>query len=104
MPVTLAELLEQHHEELTLPADDAAKTAAVDALKKFAQPVYQMINNLAFGAGQAKKQDEVTAAEARAQAALEKVTKLEADLRTAQDKAPDVATINQQWETKLGDE
>lgn len=100
MALTLNELLEQNKEGLDF-SEDAAKEAAVNALKKFAKPVYEAINNLAFGAGQAKATEEITRAKADATKAEERATKAEADLRAALDKAPDVATVNAQWETKL---
>jgi hypothetical protein len=107
MPVTLNEILEQHKDELSF-ADDAAKAAAVNALKLYAKPVYEAINNLAYGAGQAKLTEAVTAAKAEAKASLDaaeaRAKKAEADLLAAQNKAPEVATINSQWETKLEEE
>jgi hypothetical protein len=101
MPVTLNDLLEQGQKDGLEFSDDAAKEAAINALKKYAKPIYEAINNLAFGAGQAKMTDEVTAAKAAQQTAEARATKAETDLRTALDKAPEVATVNKQWEDKL---
>lgn len=104
MAITLNELLEQGVKDGLAFSDDAARDAAVDALKKHAKPVYEAINNLAFGAGQAKSTKEVTDAKAAQTAAEARATKAEGDLRAALDKAPDVATVNSQWETKLEEE
>lgn len=104
MAITLNELLEQGIRDGLAFSDDAARDAAIDALKKHAKPVYEAINNLAFGAGQAKQSEEVTKAKGLQAAAETRATKAETDLRVALDKAPEVATVNRQWEDKLEEE
>jgi len=85
--------------------DEAAKNAAMEALKKSLQPLYQSISNLGFGAAQAKFTKEVTDAKAAQQTAETALTTErtahQTQIRDLQDKAPDVKTVNQQWETKL---
>lgn len=103
MPQTLSELLEQAAKDGIDLADDKAIEAARNALAKHFNPVYTAINNLAFGAAQAKLSQQVTDAEAVRKTAEERATRAEGDLRTALDKAPDVKTLNEQWEAKERD-
>lgn len=85
--------------------DEAAKAAAVDALKKSLQPLYQTVSNLGFGAAQAKLTTEVTAEKTARETAErllgEERTRHQTQVRELQDKAPEVATVNQQWENRL---
>lgn len=103
----LNELFEQAKGQVDLN-DEAAKNAAMEALKKSWGGFYQAITNLGFGAAQAKFTKEVTDANTRATAAEQKLTDAETkhqqQLRDLQDKAPDVKTVNEQWETKVADE
>jgi hypothetical protein len=100
----LSELFEQAKGQINF-SDEAATAAAVEALKKHLGPLYQSITNLGFGAAQAKLQQQVTAAEQAKTAAetalAEEKTRHATQLRELQDKAPDVKTVNEQWEAKL---
>lgn len=104
---TLNELLEQHKDVLAGInwADEKAREEAFEAIKKHANGLYTAINNQGFGAAQAamKKQvDDANAAKTAAENALttERAT-LQNKIRELEDKSPSVATVNQQWETKL---
>jgi len=100
MPITLNELLEQGAKDGLSFSDDAVRDAAVEALKKHANPVYMAINNLAFGAAQARMKQEVTDAKAAQQAAEDRAKKAEDDLKTFVDKTPDTKTLNAQCKAK----
>lgn len=100
MPVSLNELLEQGVKDGLAITDDASRDAAVEALKKHLNPVYLAINNLAYGAAQAKHTQETTEAKAAVTKAEERATAAEKALRDYQDTKPDVKTINEQWETR----
>lgn len=85
--------------------DEKATAAAMEALKTNLNPLYMAINNLGFGAAQAKLQKQVTDAEAAKTTAetklTEEVERHKTQIRELQDKAPDVKTVNEQWEAKL---
>lgn len=99
---TLNERFKQLAQEAGIDwADEAARAVAVEALKAEVNPLYMAINNLGFGAGQAKMEKQVTDAVTAKTAAETRATQAEADRKAALDKAPDVATVNAQWETRL---
>ena len=100
----LSELFKQAKDLINF-SDEAATAAAVEALKTNLNPLYMTINNLGFGAAQAKLQKQTTDAEAAKTTAENKLTeemqRHQQQLRELQDKAPDVKTVNEQWEAKL---
>lgn len=107
MPKTLNELFKDLKDQLQEAginwADKKQAEAAMEALKAEVNPLYLAINNLGFGAAQAKAADEVTAAKAAQTAAEQAAQRARDELRVAQDKIPDVATVNQQWQQRLED-
>lgn len=104
MPKTLNEIFDEANQEVLskwAAMDQAAKDAAVEALKKSSQAFYQHIVNLGFGAAQAQHTEDTTRLKNEKKSAEDRATAAEAKLREQQDKTPDVAAINKQWEEKL---
>jgi hypothetical protein len=85
--------------------DEAAKAAAIQALKDSWPGFYQSVANVGFGAAQAKFTSELTAEKTAREAAetklREETERHQTQIRELQDKAPDVKAVNTQWETKL---
>ena len=107
MPKTLNELFEQLEKDAQEAgirfSDDAIAEKAMELLKKHANGLYQSINNLGFGAAQAKLQQQVTDADTARKKAEDRATAAENTLKTEREKHPEVATINKQWETRLAE-
>jgi len=101
---TLNELFEQARAQVDIN-DEAAKASAMEALKASWSSFYQALTNLGFGAAQAKFTKDLEAAREAQRVAEQKLadesTKHQQQIRELQDKAPDVATVNKQWEDKL---
>ncbi len=91
----------QEHLSAWAQMDDAAKTAAIAALKTASQPFYQHIVNMGFGAAQAQHTETVTRLTNERIAAETRATTAETTLRVKQDKDPDVAQVNKDWEARL---
>lgn len=105
MPKTLNELFKQLEDEAREAgirfSDEEVQAKAMELLKTHANPLYQAINNLGFGAAQSKLEEKVTAADNARKAAETRAETAENSLRSEREKHPDVATINTQWEQRL---
>jgi hypothetical protein len=104
---TLNELFEQHKDVLAGInwADEKARNEAIEVIKTHANGLYMAINNLGFGAAQAKFEKQATDANAAKVAAENALTTeratFQTKIRELEDKSPSVATVNQQWDDKL---
>ena len=100
---TLQELFDQAKNEVNL-SDEKARNAAIEALKTSWHGFYQAIANIGFGAANAEHEKTISGLNGEKKELQEKLTAAQTALREAQDKAPDVKTINAQWEQKLEEE
>jgi len=105
VPKTLNELFDQLEKDAQEAgirfSDEKVQEKAMELLKTHANGLYQAINNLGFGAAQAKFTEQLTAAEAARKKAEDRATAAETTLKTERDKHPDTKTLNDQWEQKL---
>jgi len=108
VPKTLNELFEQLEKDAIEAgirfSDEKVQEKAMELLKTHANGLYQAINNLGFGAAQAKFTEQVTAAEAARKKAEDRATTAETTLKTEREKHPDTKTLNAEWETKLSEQ
>lgn len=102
----LSELFDQA-KALVNVNDEAQKDAAIEALKKSWHPFFQAISNMGFGAAQAKFTNDLNAEKSAREKAERDLADEKArhsqQITDLQNKAPDVKTVNEQWETKLAE-
>jgi hypothetical protein len=101
VPKTLQELFDEAKTLGIDFSDDKAREAAIDALKTSWHGFYQAIANIGFGAANAEHEKVITGMTKQITDLQNKLTTAETAIREKQDKAPDVKTINEQWEAKL---